>query len=116
MGAGPDSAPVVKIILCIDYFAPTNQREAWTGVGWTGVSAASVVYIRINKYQKVHHKCSRKMSFDCNGIEGNHTEGEHKKESHFLTNASYICRKYEPGTYKLDLVNSGLLYCAYMGI
>ena len=42
MGAGPDSAPVVKIILRIDYFAPTNQREAWTGVGWTGVSAASV--------------------------------------------------------------------------
>ena len=50
MGAGPDSAPVVKIILRIDYFAPTNQREAWTGVGWTGVSAASVstVVIMVN--------------------------------------------------------------------
>ena len=38
VGAGPDSAPAPRKILCIDYFAPTNQRKAWTRVGWTGVS------------------------------------------------------------------------------
>ena len=47
MGAGPESAPAPRKNLCIDYSAPANQREAWTRVGWTGVS-----WIRVLRWTK----------------------------------------------------------------
>ena len=58
MGAGPESAPAPRKILCIDYFAPTNQREAWTRVGWTGVSWIRVCYNIIFHIQGVDYEVS----------------------------------------------------------